>query len=91
MAKKTFIGKVVSNKMTNTVVVEVQRQTRHPIYKKIIKRSSKIKADTNSLEVPMSANVKIEQMKPMSRNKFFKVVEIIKDPVSTKTEKKETK
>ena len=79
MAKKTFVGKVVSVKMAKTVVVEIQRQVRHPVYKKIIKRSSKIKADTNNLEVPLNSNVKIEQTKPISRDKFFKVIEVIKE------------
>ena len=80
MAKKTFIGKVVSNKMAKTVVVEIERLVKHPIYSKIIKRSSKLKADTNSMDVPMGVFVKIEQTRPISRDKYFKVIEIIKDP-----------
>ena len=78
MAKKTLIGKVVSNKMTKTIVVEVERMISHPVYKKMLKRTSRIKADTNGMEVRMDVMVKIEQARPMSRAKQFKVVEIIK-------------
>lgn len=81
MAKKTFIGKVVSNKMTKTVVVEIERLISHPVYKKIIKRTGRIKADTAGLEVPMGATVKIEQTKPISHGKQFKVIEVFKEEV----------
>ena len=79
MAKKTFEGLVVSNKMTKTVVVEIRRTVIHPVYKKILKRTSRIKADTNGMEVVLGALVKIEQAKPISRDKNFKVVEILKE------------
>lgn len=79
MAKRTFVGKVVSNKMQKTVVVEIGRQIAHPIYKKMIKRTTKIKADTNGQEINIGQNVKIEQTRPLSRDKYFKVVEIIKE------------
>lgn len=79
MAKKIIIGKVTSNKMQNTVVVEVERFISHPIYKKRIKKSSSIKADTNGMEVPVGVTVKMEQTRPISRDKYFKVIEIVKE------------
>ena len=78
MAKKTFIGKVVSNKMQKTLVVQIERRIQHPAYKKILKRTTKIKADTNNLNVGIGQTVKIEQTKPLSRDKHFKVVEVLK-------------
>lgn len=78
MAKKVLIGKVISNKMLKTVVIEVERLIRHPIYKKIIKRTKKIKADLNGHEAKIGESVRIEQTRPISREKHFKVVEILK-------------
>jgi small subunit ribosomal protein S17 len=79
MAKKTFIGTVVSNKMQKTVVVQIERRTKHPVYKKILKRKTRIKADTNNFEIGIGQNVKIEQAKPLSRDKSFKVIEVVKE------------
>ena len=79
MGKKTFVGKVVSRKMQKTLVVQVERRTQHPVYKKILKRTTKIKADTNNFEVSIGQNVKIEQTRPLSRNKHFKVIEVMKE------------
>jgi len=84
MAKKTFTGKVVSNKMAKTVVVEIERLIKHPVYKKIVRRSTRLKADTNNMEIPMNVFVKIEQTRPLSKDKFFKVVEIIKEKEAVK-------
>ena len=77
MAKKTFVGKVTSDKMTKTVVVSVERLVRHPVYKKTLKKTSKIKADTNAMEIKTGMVVKIEQTRPISAQKSFKVIEII--------------
>jgi len=79
MAKKTFIGKVVSNKMEKTVVIEIERLVKHPVYKKIIKRTGKLKADTNNLTPVPGQYVKVEQSRPISRDKKFKVIEILGD------------
>jgi small subunit ribosomal protein S17 len=76
MAKKIFSGKVVSDKMTKTVVVEVERLVRHPLYKKTLKRTGRIKADTGDLTPKVGQSVKIEQSKPISRDKHFRVIEV---------------
>ena len=77
MAKKIFVGKVVSDKMTKTVVIEIVRHITHPIYKKKLKRSTRIKADIGEFKPNVGSVVKIEQAKPMSRDKSFKVIEIM--------------
>lgn len=74
MAKKVFTGVVVSNKMVNTVVVAMERKIPHPVYGKLIKRTGKIMADTNGMDVQIGEMVTIEEIKPMSKNKNFKVI-----------------
>lgn len=93
MAKKTFTGKVVSTKMQNTIVIEITRRIAHPVYKKYIKVSSKIKADTNNFQVSQGDTVVIESTKPISKTKSFVVIKKIEDekalkPVATKTKEK---
>lgn len=75
---KTFEGKIVSLKMNKTAVVEIVRRTAHPVYKKLLRRSKKYKADTAGLELVLGQKVKIAETKPMSKGKFFKVVEVVK-------------
>ena len=75
---KVFEGKVVSVKMNKTAVVEITRKTAHPLYKKLLRRSKRYKADTAGLELVLGQKVKIAETKPMSKGKFFKVTEVIK-------------
>lgn len=70
---KTFTGTVVSLKMKDTVVVEVERKIIHPLYKKVLRRSTRLKVDTNSMELSLGDKVKIVETKPYSKNKFFKI------------------
>ncbi len=74
MAHKIFTGIVTSNKMKNTVVVKMEREVPHPRYGKLIKRTGKLMADTNGLEIAIGDVVVIEEIKPMSKKKNFKVV-----------------
>lgn len=78
MAKKTFIAKVETVKMQNTIVVSIERQVPHPKYGKLIKTTRRLLVDTNKIEVKPGDLVKIEEIKPMSKNKNFKVVSIEK-------------
>jgi len=84
MAKKTLTGTVVSDKMTNTVIVEVQRHTVHPLYKKRLKVTKKYSADCREVPVAIGDFVKIEQTVPMSKTKHFKVIEKIAEDVLLK-------
>lgn len=76
--KKIFEGTVVSTKMQNTVVVEVIRQTPHKLYRKLLVRSKRLKADINGKEVKVGDKVKIEETKPLSSDKNFIVSEVKK-------------
>lgn len=76
--RKTFIGTVVSIKMRKTAVVEVARRKPHPVYRKLLKRSTRLMADTHQLPVGLGDVVKIEEAPPLSRNKHFRVVEVVK-------------
>lgn len=75
---KTFTGKIISLKMNKTAVVEITRRTAHPLYKKLIRRSSRLKADTGEMALTLGQTVKIAATKPISKQKFFKVVEVVK-------------
>lgn len=75
--KKILTGKIVSTKMTNTVVVMIERKFRHPVYHKVIIRHKKFKAHNDKLELQMGDLVRIEETKPISKDKHFKVIEKI--------------
>jgi len=76
--KKTLIGKVISNKMTKTVVVNVENKFRHPIYRKVITRHKKFKAHNESLSLNIGDMVTIEETRPISKDKHFIVINKIK-------------
>jgi small subunit ribosomal protein S17 len=76
--QKTFNGKIVSLKMNRTAVVEVTRKRPHPLYRKLLKKESRYKADTGDLTLTLGQKVKIAETRPMSKGKFFKIVEVIK-------------
>jgi len=74
---KTFIGEVVSDKMTNTIVVSLEYTSRHPIYKKIVTKHKKLYAE-NNLSAKTGDVVKIRETRPLSKLKRFTTIEIIK-------------
>lgn len=76
--QKIFKGKIVSLKMQKTAVVEIIRYQPHPLYKKLIKLSKKYKADTGDLTLNLGDTVKIGEVKPLSKDKRFKVMEVVK-------------
>ncbi|PIV09448.1 30S ribosomal protein S17 [Candidatus Roizmanbacteria bacterium CG02_land_8_20_14_3_00_36_15] len=75
---KIFIGRVVSNKMTKTVTVLVERKYRHPLYKKVIKRSKRYKVHNEKLDLKEGDMVRIIETRPISREKHFIVVNKVK-------------
>jgi len=75
--RKTRTGKVVSDKMDKTVVVTVEDHVKHPLYKKIVKRSSKLKAHDEKNECGIGDTVKIMETRPLSKDKRWRLVEII--------------
>ncbi len=75
--RKTRVGKVVSNKMDKTVVVAIQDNVRHPLYKKIIKRTVKLKAHDELNSCNIGDTVKVMEIRPLSKDKRWRVTEII--------------
>lgn len=72
--KKVFSGTVVSNKMKDTVVVLVERYEKHPKYEKFIKSSKKFKAHDVGNTAQIGDKVEIEETKPISKDKHFKLI-----------------
>jgi small subunit ribosomal protein S17 len=77
--KKTFNGVVVSVKMLKTAVVKISREVPHPLYKKLIKKDSNLTVDTGTFTIGMGDRVKIEETRPISKTKNFRIVEVIKN------------
>jgi len=75
--RKALEGKVVSDKMDKTVVVIVQRTTRHPLYGKVLKVSKKYKAHNEENNAKMGDTVRIRECRPISKEKTFFVEEIL--------------
>lgn len=75
--KGTKIGRVVSNKADKTVTVKLERQVKHPLYGKYIKRSSKVHAHDEENSCNEGDLVKITQCRPMSKTKSWRVMEIV--------------
>ena len=74
--RRTKVGRVVSDKMDKTVVVSVERLRRHPIYKRVVRLSSKFKAHDES-DARVGDTVRIEESRPLSREKRWRVTEIV--------------
>ena len=74
---RTLQGKVVSDKMDKTVVVAVERLVQHPLYKKAVKQTVKFKAHDENNECAVGDKVQIMETRPLSRDKRWRVVEII--------------
>lgn len=74
--RKVEIGKVVSDKMDKTVVVAIENSVKHPLYKKIIKRTLKVKAHDEKNECCIGDVVEIMETRPLSKEKRWRLVEI---------------
>lgn len=74
---KTLIGKIISTKMQKTIVVSVERIYQHGLYKKIIRKHKKYKAHNENLDLKEGDTVKIQETRPYSADKHFKVIEKI--------------
>ena len=75
--RKTRVGVVVSNKMDKTVVVALKDNVRHPLYKKIIKRTIKLKAHDEENTCNVGDKVKIMETRPLSKDKRWRLVEVL--------------
>ena len=75
--RKTRIGVVVSDKMDKTIVVTIRTRVKHPLYGKIMNRTSKIKAHDEENQCGIGDTVKIMETRPLSKEKHWRLVEII--------------
>jgi small subunit ribosomal protein S17 len=75
--RKTRVGKVVSDKMDKTVVVAIEDSVRHPLYNKIVKRTYRLKAHDENNECGIGDRVRVMETRPLSKDKRWRLVEII--------------
>ncbi len=75
--RKVEVGKVISDKMDKTIVVAIEDSVKHPLYKKIIKRTVKLKAHDENNECAIGDRVRVMETRPLSKEKRWRLVEII--------------
>ncbi|MFC0185323.1 30S ribosomal protein S17 [Pseudarcicella hirudinis] len=76
-SKKVRIGRVVSNKMDKSITLVVERKVKHPLYGKFMQKSSKLMAHDEKNECGIGDTVKVMETRPLSKNKRWRLVEII--------------
>ena len=76
-SRKVRIGYVVSDKMEKTIVVELEDRKQHRLYGKILRTNSKVKAHDENEEAGIGDRVRIEECRPLSKDKHFRLIEII--------------
>ena len=76
-SRKVRVGKVVSDKMDKTIVVAVERSTRHPLYGKIIRKTKKYKVHDEENACRIGDKVRIMETRPLSKDKRWRLVEIV--------------
>ena len=75
--RKVRVGKVVSNKMDKTIVVAIEDHVKHPLYKKIVKRTYKLKAHDENNTCSIGDTVRVMETRPLSKDKRWRLVEIV--------------
>ena len=75
--RKTRTGKVISDKMDKTIVVAIENHVKHPLYKKVVKSTYKLKAHDENNECRIGDTVKVMETRPLSMDKRWRLVEII--------------
>ncbi|MBQ2231461.1 MAG: 30S ribosomal protein S17 [Oscillospiraceae bacterium] len=76
-SRKTRVGKVVSDKMDKTIVVAIADRVQHPLYKKIVKRTYKLKAHDEENIAGIGDTVRVMECRPLSKEKRWRLVEIV--------------
>ena len=76
-SRKTRVGKVVSDKMDKTVVVAIEDRVAHPLYKKIVGRTYKLKAHDENNECGIGDTVEVMETRPLSKDKRWRLVRIV--------------
>lgn len=75
--RKTRVGKVVSDKMEKTIVVAIEDNVKHPLYKKIMRNTIRLKAHDENNEAKIGDRVEIMETRPLSKDKRWRLVEIL--------------
>ncbi len=75
--RKTKVGMVVSDKMDKTIVVAIEDRVQHPLYKKILKRTYKLKAHDENNQCGVGDKVRVMETRPLSKDKRWRLVEIV--------------
>ena len=75
--KREWVGRVLSNKMNKTVVVAVERSVIHPVYRKVLRRVTKMKAHDEQNVCQIGDRVRLVETRPISKDKHWRVVEVI--------------
>jgi len=75
--RKTRVGRVISDKMQKTIVVAVETSVRHPIYKKIVKKTYKLKAHDEENTAGIGDRVRVMETRPLSKEKRWRLVEVL--------------
>ena len=75
--RKERVGKVVSDKMDKTVVVAIEEHVKHPLYKKVVKRTYKLKAHDENNVCAVGDTIRVMETKPISKDKRWRLVEIV--------------
>ena len=76
-ARKVRVGLVVSDKMDKTITVAIERQVKHPIYGKFVKKTTKLKAHDETNDANAGDTVRIQETRPLSKTKRWRLVEIV--------------
>ena len=79
--RKTRVGKVISDKMDKTIVVAIEDHVKHPLYKKIVKRTYKLKAHDENNQCQAGDKVRVMETRPLSKDKRWRVVEVVEKAV----------
>ena len=80
--RKERLGEVISDKMTKTIIVRVERRFRHPKYKKVVTRYQKFYAHDEKAEAKVGDRVRIQETRPLSKTKCWRLVEVVERPVA---------
>jgi len=75
--RKVRTGKVTSNKMDKTIVVAIEEHVKHPLYKKVVKRTYKLKAHDEENTCSIGDTVKVMETRPLSKDKRWRLVEVV--------------
>lgn len=78
--RRRLIGRVISDKMQKTVVVQIERRKMHPLYKKVVISTKKIMAHDETDQVPVGALVRVVESRPLSRHKRWVVETVLETP-----------